>query len=293
MARKVCGLGRWVAREVGGLARRTVPVGLYQVIWPGLWPNICRREEVKNALSSSTSPIRAWIFLAMATVGVLLVGCIRSTGDLRGLTHTGSEQDDFPVPPNFDLLGSPVEYRPVLPTIPGISDFRSWTARYIGQSTLGEIAPFYVREMPSLGWTVGDIRNRGSKSKLLTFFKGDDQATVSLYRKFSGKLGGMATIIEGHIGPRSVENFTVGGEADARGAAPVGASGRQRATYPRDGASREALRESTIPRGDVRTDGDTIGIPTSASFLEDLEDLETVPPNRSEEDPLSTDGDTR
>lgn len=191
--------------------------------------------------------------VALLVLSALGGGCVQSPTPVGGKVQ-GAEQEDFWVPPSFDLVRSE-EYTQV-------AGLRSWDAKYRGRESIQAIEPRYVEEMPELGWRLQEIRRVGtSGDKILTFYKGDEQTVLRLSREFDGSFGGFATAIEARIGPRPVETFDVEAELSALRQGGLRASPDRRIEVPSpsenpsyNGTSIGDAAESSSPDedGDVR-----------------------------------------
>lgn len=219
--------------------------------------------------------VRFWRFRGVWAAGllapvVLSLGCFSPPRSVDGLRRDADEQSDFPVPARFDLVDTPREYQPR-----GIESFRSWGAVYFGKTRPGEVAPFYVSEMPKLGWTLYRIRDENPRvdRRTLVFHKGDEEAVVRLSRKFSYDLGGLGTVIDGHIGPRALESYilrddSIGGDGGGDGAfggdgEPGGPAPAARRPFRRapEGAPRRL--DDGVSRGKALPASDTMEISAS------------------------------
>jgi len=151
------------------------------------------RTISSRALRRSSGAAFLFILVTLAP------GCVETPPPFV-IPEQGVEQEDFWVPPSFDLVRAE--------SFTQIVGLRSWEAKYRGRESIQEITPRYVSEMPKLGWQLQEIRRVGtSGDKILTFYKGDEQTYVKIAREFDGSFGGFATAIEARIGPRPVESF--------------------------------------------------------------------------------------
>ena len=142
--------------------------------------------------------------LAALTVSFgLAVSSCSDAPEEASVFKSGVEQDDFAVPPTFERVESyqfePVEFND--------ADFRSWSGTYRGKNRIENIVPFYVREMPKLGWKLWAIHDDFRDEKVLTFYKEDEIATIKLTKRYNKRLGAVGTVVEGRIRPRPLETF--------------------------------------------------------------------------------------
>lgn len=153
---------------------------------------------VPGAGPASRGTLERWRVAAGAAWLALALGC---TTPPQGLTfQKGVEQDDFPVPRRFELKESRSLAQELL------EPFRSWEAVYRGKGSVLDLTPWYVHSMQEHQWKL--TRITGTKSdKSLTFEKGNEEATVALYREMAE--GEFATVIRGSIHPKGPESLSV------------------------------------------------------------------------------------
>lgn len=145
------------------------------------------------------------VMFAVMSAVVLAAGCVEVPEPVRGFRP--AELSDFYVPPSFDVVDAR-EWN-------GVPQLRHWRGTYTGTESLGTLEPSYVREMPRYGWQLGRIQRAGEDTRVLTFYKGDQQAEVTLSRRYDKTIKGMGTKISAHVGPRPLESFEPGEELEA------------------------------------------------------------------------------
>ena len=75
-------------------------------------------------------------------------------------TLEGTEQEDIPVPGSFELRQS---YSPDLSGVEPGARFRSWVGEYVGETSSGEVVPWYITEMRSHEWAYRGMVNDFAK----------------------------------------------------------------------------------------------------------------------------------
>jgi hypothetical protein len=153
----------------------------------------------------------------------------------------GTEQDDIPIPKNFELRSS------WSPNHEGLlQSFRTWRGEYAGPGQPGEIVPWYVTEMQRHLWRYKGLEEQDTWQKKLFFAKGEEFAEILVGRELDTKEGGYITVVKARIGQLGPENFTVA-ENQARGAALEKEVSVQPASYS---AKREM--ESAEPKSEAK-----------------------------------------
>mgnify|MGYP001608965977 FL=1 len=79
--------------------------------------------------------------------GLLGTSCVTPLSGIKTVDMT--EQEDIPVPKNFELKHS---YSPDWKFDLEEAKFRSWTGEYSGVAQVGEIVPWYITEMRGHKW---------------------------------------------------------------------------------------------------------------------------------------------
>lgn len=118
----------------------------------------------------------------------------------------GVQQDDIPVPLYFQFdRDRSVAYTAY--AAPGVGSFRSWTGYYYGDQQVGNLVPWYEEQMRIDGWAHRDTRVEQDR-KRLTFQKGDETATIWLYRQFDHRLDRYTTVVQAEIHPTPAQQLS-------------------------------------------------------------------------------------
>jgi len=146
-------------------------------------------------------------FLVVSGFGLYAVwipGCLTRGGlDEHPDFSPGVQQNDIPVPLNFqfdrDQSYSLIRFGS------GVGSFRSWVGYYYGDQQVGNLVPWYVEQMTVDGWTHRDTRTELARRRL-TFVKGDETATVWLYREFIPRFDRYQTVVKAEIHPTALQD---------------------------------------------------------------------------------------
>lgn len=179
----------------------------------------------------------------VATLILTGVGCVQMPSGLKVMD--GGEQEDFPVPRSFELE------RSFVPDEKLEASFRSWQGYYIGHGEVGDLVPWYVREMGNHQWRFKGVRDvdGSKKNKKLDFEKGDEVSLVHIYEEMGN--GMMVTKVYGKIGPRGPEEFTVEEHLRPRASTgevkPVSYSIQEGEARPERGIRKGAVKGERVP----------------------------------------------
>jgi len=132
-------------------------------------------------------------------------GCMSTDVDQNRDFSAGIQQKDIPVPLNFefdkDRSYSFIRYNS------GEGSFRSWSGFYYGDQQVGNLLPWYQKQMVVDGWTLKADTAELSKKGLI-FTKGDETATVWIYREFDARIDRFQTVVNAEIHPTPTEHKT-------------------------------------------------------------------------------------
>jgi len=157
---------------------------------------------------------RSVVFAAVSSLLSIGTGCVAPPTGIPVMA--GTEQEDIPVPKTFDLRHS---HAPEFEITEPHARFRSWTGEYVGKTRVGEVVPWYVKEMGNHKWEYKGIDE--SKDTRLYFEKGDESAEIRIYRETDSRAGGFLTIVRAEIHPRGPEEFTVDEHMDTPAVQPT------------------------------------------------------------------------
>jgi hypothetical protein len=145
---------------------------------------------------------------AAGVAAVLLVwlnaGCITPPAGLAMVK--GTEQDDIPVPKDFDFKPDASEAFDVPTSEAG--KFRHWTGTYEGPERGDSLPPWYITEMRARGWSLKGIE-RSNEMARLRFEKGEEEATIEITRELEALFGVYKNVICARIRQRGTEDYTV------------------------------------------------------------------------------------
>src|SRR6266545_4738816 len=138
------------------------------------------------------------VVLAVHPLFFLAAGCMSVDLDQSRDFSAGIQQKDIPVPLYFefdkDRSYSFIRYNS------GEGSFRSWSGFYYGDQQVGNLIPWYQKQMVVDGWTskgeTADLNRRG-----LTFVKDDETATIWVYREFDTLIDRYRTVVNAEIHP--------------------------------------------------------------------------------------------
>ncbi len=191
--------------------------------------------------------------LAAQPLLFLASGCMSADLDQNRDFSAGIQQKDIPVPLNFefdkDRSFSFIRYNS------GEGSFRSWSGFYYGDQQVGNLIPWYQKQMVVDGWALkgetSDLRRKG-----LTFVKGDETATVWVYREFDARIDRYQTVVNAEIHPTPTEDKTPDEVLASLAPAPLSVGAPPASSSPdkdsSPGAARAGLRKGEEPPASPR-----------------------------------------
>lgn len=210
-----------------------------------------KRGKRKDAVRFTRSVLLA----AVSSLLAVGAGCVAPPTGIPAVA--GTEQEDIPVPETFDLRQS---HSPEFAITEPQARFRSWRGEYVGETRVGEVVPWYIREMVHHKWEYKGIDE--TKDTTLYFEKGDESAEISIFRETDGKAGGFFTIVQAEIHPRGPEEFTVAEHLNTTAVQPT--------SFKSDKA-REPSRRSSASEGEILS-----STPTQQTPELDVTELEVI-----------------
>src|SRR6185503_1919204 len=125
------------------------------------------------------------LVLASHPLLFLAAGCMSTDVDQNRNFSAGIQQKDIPVPLNFEFdKDRSYSY---IPYNSGEGSFRSWSGYYYGDQQVGNLIPWYQKQMVVDGWVLKGDTSALSKKGLI-FTKGDETATIWMYREFDARI---------------------------------------------------------------------------------------------------------
>jgi hypothetical protein len=117
----------------------------------------------------------------------------------------GIQQNDIPVPLNFqfdkDQSFAFIKYDRT-----AVGSFRSWVGFYYGDQQIGNLIPWYQKQMTADGWAYRDQKEEGDK-RCLRYSKGDEMASIWLYRDFDHRSNRYHTVVRAEVHPTPLEEL--------------------------------------------------------------------------------------
>ena len=144
--------------------------------------------------------------LLVVAIGLHVPGCASHDAiDYSSGFTTGVQQSDIPVPLNFRF--DPNRGYDYQSYRTGVGSFRSWRGFYYGDHQVASLIPWYQQQMTVDGWTYRDTREEEGM-RCLRFQKGDETASIWLYRDYDQRLDRYVSIVRAEIHPTPNEELS-------------------------------------------------------------------------------------
>jgi hypothetical protein len=184
-------LGAFRQKGPNGLAR--------EARRPGSRVTRRRSEEMERSFCSA-----AVVGALMGLVCLIGGGC--ATDSDTSPYFSVKQEHDIPPPLSFKWdKDNPETFSYIAYDDPkGVGYFRSSTNVYYGDEQIVNLVPWYIEQMKKDGWIHKETSFAEGKKRLV-FKKGDETATIWLYRKFDTRMDRNLTFVKAKVSPTPVE----------------------------------------------------------------------------------------